>query len=91
VSDNIKVSVLDFLVNDDFISYVMNPTSSLTEKWMDYFRKHRSQIPISNEARNILLGYVDKKLFPNHEALELKARIFQECDLPLLSYSPTLN
>lgn len=91
MSNNTKVSVLDFLVNDDFISYVMNPNFSSTEKWVDYFKKHQSQIPMSNEARNILLGYVDKKLFPNHEALELKARIFQECNLPPLSCSQTLN
>ncbi len=77
--------VINILVNDDFINYVMNPTISLTKSWNDFFIKHPEQIPVANEARLILLGRLNKKTLPVHDSLELKASIFEKCGLTPLS------
>jgi len=69
------------LVDEDFINYVMNPTRKLTDSWENYFRLHPDQIPLAEEARQILFGVVENKTLPAQEALELKARIFEKCGL----------
>ncbi len=79
MKDKANKRVAGFLVNDDFINYVINPSLSLIELWEEFFRNHPEQIEIANEARQILLGQKDYVILPTHEANDLKFRIFEKC------------
>ena len=75
--------LLKILVNDDFINYVLNPNLLLKEKWEDYFDTHPDEIPLINEAKQILLGKSYPKELTEKEALDLKYRILEKCGIVL--------
>ena len=85
MSTKLNKKVEEFLVSDSFVNYVIDPTSSLIELWEKHFRNHPTQVPFANEARRILLGedgFVQLSVFEN---VELKRRIFEECNLSITS------
>lgn len=73
--------VIDILVDEDFINYVINPTSSLTERWTNYFKKNPDYIQAANQARKILLGESEFITLSDFEAKELEIEIFEKCGL----------
>ena len=75
------IRLLQMLVNDDFINYVLNPTLTLKEKWEDYFNSHPEIIPYIDEATRILLGESDQEKLSSKDALELERNIFDKCGL----------
>lgn len=75
-TDNI---VIDLLVDDNFINYIMNPTRSLTEKWTNYFKENPDSIQAANQAKKILLGESEKIFLTDFEAKELESQIIEKC------------
>lgn len=73
--------VKGYLVNDDFVNYIVNPTLTLTEIWNEFFETHPSQIPIANEAKQIILGTNEFVILPKHESDSMKRYILNECGL----------
>lgn len=49
-------NLYNFLLNDDFIHYVVNPSLVLNEMWDEFFEEHPEMIPVANNAKDILLG-----------------------------------
>ena len=78
---NIDIRVINLLMNDEFIHYVIDPTPSFNEKWNDYFCENPELIPASKIASQIILGKFDQKTLPIQENLEIKSRIFEKCGL----------
>jgi hypothetical protein len=69
------------LVNDDFINYVLNPNLILKEMWEDYISTHPEDVPVLNEAKDILLGMnIATELTPE-EVSELESNIIEKCGL----------
>jgi len=85
VNRTIKKQVEEFLVSDSFVNYVMDPTISLIERWEQYFRSHPNEIAFANEAKQILLGEGEMIQMPSFEAVELKMKIFEKCNLAVLN------
>ena len=81
VNSTTDIRLLQMLVNDDFINYVLNPNLTLKEKWEDYFKSHTEIIPYIDEATKILLGESDQKMLTSKDALELEKNIFDKCGL----------
>ena len=75
--------LLRFLVNDDFINYVLNPNLVIKELWEDYSNAHPEDIPLLNEARQILLGETKLKELTKEDSIELEYRIFKKCGLSI--------
>lgn len=73
--------VIDLLVDDNFINYIMNPTLSLTEKWTNYFKENPNYIQAANQAKKILLGESEKIFLTDFEAKELESQIMEKCGL----------
>ena len=73
--------VLDILVDEDFIHYVINPTDSLTEQWNNYFKNNPDYVQAANQARKILLCEGDLVTLSDFEAKELEIEIFDKCGL----------
>lgn len=67
--------VKDFLVDDDFINYILAPDAALTVKWDAYFGKYPGDREAAEEARQVLLGEGELQCLPNDENDELKERI----------------
>jgi len=75
--------LLSFLVNDDFINYVLNPNLILKELWEDYSSTHPEDIPLLNEARRILLGETELKELAKEDSIQLECSIFKKCGLTM--------
>jgi hypothetical protein len=85
VSIKLNKKVEEFLVSDSFVNYVIEPTTLLIEVWEKFFRNNPDQVPSANEAKIILLGEEDFIPMPAFEALALKLRILEECNLSLIN------
>lgn len=70
-----------FLINDDFINYIVNPNLILKEIWDDFFISHPEMIPIATEAQNILLGINQYSELSEHETKSMENKIFEKCGL----------
>lgn len=81
MNSSTEKQVIDFLVNDDFINYVICPTNMLRGLWESYFHLHPELMPAADKARQILLGESDLVEIPPQDILEMKRNIFNECNL----------
>ena len=74
--------ILSFLMNDDFIEYVVHPTNQLAEKWSNFFKKNPSLNVYAQKARSIISGelQIDENL-TEQELLELKKQIVANCNI----------
>jgi len=81
VNSTTDIRLLQMLVNDDFINYVLNPNLTLKEKWEDYFKSHTEIIPYIDEATRILLGESVQENLSSNDVLELEKSIFDKCGL----------
>lgn len=70
-----NIQVVNLLVNDDFINYVINPNLALSEMWNDFFSLHPEIIPHAVEAKKILLGDNITDELSATEVKELESRI----------------
>ena len=70
--------LLSILVNDDFINYVLNPNLIVKEMWGDYLSTHPEDIPLVNEARQILLGELDSEELTAEEASRMEYNILKK-------------
>lgn len=68
-----------FLVNDDFINYVLNPNLILQEMWEEYISTHPKDIPAFKEAIQILLGELKPEALTNEEVSHMEHIIFKKC------------
>lgn len=75
---------IDFLVDDDFIHYVLEPTPELQTAWSSFFVQHPSSLEAAQKARNILLGDEQLSSFPEDAFQSVKQAI-------LLSIRSELN
>lgn len=70
--------VRDFLIDDDFINYVLVPDDVSEAKWNAYFNKYPAERTAAEEAKTVLLDEGEESLcMPDNEAEELKERILQ--------------
>lgn len=69
--------VKDFLVEDDFINYILAPNAALEVKWEAYFGEYPEDKRTAEEAKQVLLGEGDFYCLPENEKGELKMRILQ--------------
>ncbi len=74
-------NVIDFLVSDEFINYTINPNTSKTKEWEEYFIQNPEQIPFANQASKIINAESDFHFLPSFEMKELEIRIFEKCGL----------
>ena len=72
-----------FLVNDDFINYVLNPNLILKEMWEDFINSHPEDNSLLDEARRILLGETELIELQKEDSIEMKCSIFEKCGLTL--------
>ena len=72
-----------FLVNDDFINYVLNSNLILKEMWEDYMSTHPEDIAVLNEATNILLGVNEALVLTTNEASDLEYSILKKCGIAI--------
>lgn len=56
MNSNSENNLYSFLLNDDFINYVVNPSLVLDEMWDEYFQEHSDMIATADNAKDILLG-----------------------------------
>ena len=80
-----KKNIVEFLVNDDFINYVINPTTNLSQQWEIFFEQNPSFIPLANEAKDILTDEDVINELPAWEKNEIKTRIIKECGISSLN------
>ena len=73
--------VINLLVNDDFINYVINPNLILVEMWDEFFDAHPAMIPVAEEAKAILRGQIIADPIPPQAQQELEASILKKCGL----------
>jgi hypothetical protein len=85
VSIKTNKKVEEFLISDSFVNYVIEPTTLLIEIWEKFFKNNPEQVPYANEAKRILLGKDDFIPMPPLEALAVKMRIFEECNLSVMN------
>lgn len=71
----------EFLINDDFILYVIDPASNLCGKWDNFFSLHPDQLPFANEAKLILEGKTNPINIKTEDFDEMKTEIFKVCDV----------
>lgn len=74
--------LIRFLVNDDFINSVLNPNLIIKELWEDYSNSHPQDVPLLNEARQILLGETRLEVLSKEDSLNLEYSILKKCGLP---------
>ena len=67
--------VKDFLIDDDFINYILAPDKVLEAKWNDYFDKYPADRLAAEEAKMVLLGEGEFQCITDNEADELKERV----------------
>ena len=83
---NLKTeNIIDFLINDDFINYVMHPTLNSQLKWDIFFKNNPGLIDSADEARMIL--FEEGEIYEMHEweTTEIKKRIISECGISSLN------
>lgn len=73
--------VINILANAEFIDYILEPNSSLNEKWENYFQNNPDQIPIANQARIILLKALEEQHLTDKEIKEMEISILEKCGL----------
>jgi hypothetical protein len=81
VNSKANNKIQGFLINDDFINYIVNPNLILKEIWDDFFKSHPEMIPIATEAKNILLGqnlYCDLTM---HDTRSMENKILEKCGI----------
>ncbi len=78
-------NINDFLINDDFINYVMHPTLNLQLKWDIFFKNNPELIDAADEASMILFEEGDIYELHEWETNEIKKRIFSECGISSLN------
>lgn len=83
MNSTIDKRVINMLVNDDFINYVLNPNLILKEMWDDFFGSNPEMIPVANEAKMILLGEAESNKLASFEVWDLENSIFEQCGLSL--------
>ena len=83
MSSTTDKSVINLLVNDDFINYVINPNLILVEMWEDFFDAHPDMISVAEEAKAILLGQIISDPIPLQLQQELETTILQKCGLTI--------
>ena len=81
VSSTTDKRVINLLVNDDFINYVINPNLILVEMWDEFFDAHPAMIPVAEEAKAILRGQIIADPIPPQAQQELEASILKKCGL----------
>lgn len=67
--------VKDFLIDNDFINYILAPDKVLEAKWNDYFDKYPADRLAAEEAKMVLLGEGEFQCMTDNEADELKERV----------------
>lgn len=67
----------DFLIDDNFIDYILAPNTILETYWNTFFHEHPECTAIAEKARLILLEEDNQQCLPDTEALDLKNRIFR--------------
>jgi len=78
VSSTTDKRVINLLVNDDFINYVINPNLILGD---EFFDAHPAMIPVAEEAKAILRGQIIADPIPPQAQQELEASILKKCGL----------
>jgi len=81
VSSTTDKRVINLLVNDDFINYVINPNLILVEMWDEFFDAHPAMIPVAEEAKAILQGQTTSDPISPQAQEELEASILKKCGL----------
>lgn len=71
-------TIEDFLINDSFIRFVFEQTSSLKEYWDSFFRQHPDKEPVAKEAEHILLYELDAPGITLAEQEKLKEKILAD-------------
>lgn len=71
----------EFLVNDEFIQYVVDQNAAMNGKWNDFFSIHPEQLPFANKAKLILEGKLEPVIPDETEIFEMKRLIFKSCNL----------
>lgn len=62
--------IYKFLVNSDFVDYVLSPNQLLKKTWENFFNYNPHLISIANDAKKILLGQIIyRKLTPSENSL----------------------
>ena len=81
VSSTTDKRVINLLVNDDFINYVIHPNLILVEMWDEFFDAHPAMIPVAEEAKAILQGQKTSDPISPQAQVELEASILKKCGL----------
>ena len=76
-------NIINLLVNDDFINYVINPNLILMEMWTEYFDLHPDMVTVAEEAKKILLGETITNALSPTEQQDLETSLFKRCGLNL--------
>mgnify|MGYP001170173541 CR=1 FL=1 len=71
----------NFLINDDFIHYIVDSNQLLQEKWSNYFSSHPDELPYANKAKLILQGKLDVTAPSTEDISEMKNNIFETCKI----------
>ncbi|HRZ96371.1 MAG TPA: hypothetical protein P5084_02360 [Paludibacter sp.] len=80
-TENIK----EFLINDDFINYVIHPTLKLQLHWEIFFKNNPELIGFADQARKILCEEGDIFELHEWETNDVKNRIIDQCGISLLN------
>ncbi len=78
-------NIVEFLINDEFINFVIHPTLKLRLQWEAFFKKNPQLISAANQARMILYGEEMSEELPASETYELKKRIINKCGFTSLN------
>jgi hypothetical protein len=62
---NTPKPILDFLLDDDFIRHICNPTPETEKLWQNYFILHPEKKAFAAEAGSIILGQQDFVQIPD--------------------------
>jgi len=68
---NTPKPILDFLLDDNFIRYIFDPTPESEQLWQNYFSLHPEKKSYALEAGSIILGQKDFVHIPDE--------IFESC------------
>lgn len=69
--------VYSFLVNNDFINFVINPTYILKKTWKSFFKIHPELIVVADEAKKILLGETLSIQLSSEEVSDMKNNVLK--------------
>lgn len=66
-----------FLVNNDFINFVINPTYLLKKTWKSFFKIHPELIAVAEEAKKILMGETLSIQLSSDDASDMKNNVLK--------------